>query len=210
MSAELWAQYEYKLEATSKPKLITIIDAIQRAAESNIEYKKAQAEYTQRQSRMWLKTSKLLPDFSFTSNFNVRGEPSMNKTGFMLNMPLFDTKSLVGAKAGYEELKAARLNFDYAHERIIHNIASLYIEALKASLIKQVAKEEQEKFLKYVSIMQRMTKSGSARALDLTLAEYQSHKYASDYVLKEREYQTKLAALGLEINIKEDFEIQII
>jgi len=209
LSLGLWAETEIELslKKATQMQAISLQNAVNLAQVSNFEFQRVQARLIQAQSKVWLQTSQLLPSLSFGAHRELKQEPHTTKANFMLSVPLVDTKNILASKASYESLKAARLNSYFAREKLIYHVAYLYAEALKAQAERDLAKEEQEKFLKYEQMIERKVKIGSARSLDLTSAMYQSNKAASDFLLKERDYQNNLAKLGSFIGLTETFEI---
>lgn len=205
-----WAQgedeRELSLQKAAHPQLITLERAINLAQESNFEYKRVQARLLKAQSKVWLKTSELLPTLSFQVHRDLK-ESNSTKAGFMLSVPLVDAKNILSSKAEYEALQAERLNSYFAFEKLIYQVAYLYSEALLAQSARDLAQEEQEKFLKNQQMIERKVKLGSARSLDLTSAIYQSNKSASDFYIKEREYQNSLAKLGAYLGLSETFNL---
>jgi outer membrane protein TolC len=200
---------QYKLKHVEEKKVITLVEAINKAKSRNINFKKSGLEYIQAHSKTWLKTSRLFPNLSLVSNFHLGEASDPNRAALILNIPVVDLKALMLSKAGYEELKAAKLYLEHDYDYLVHEISIFYIKALKSQLIKKLAKEENDKFNNYYTRIQRLAKSGSIRALDETKASYQSHKSSSDYYLKERDYQNDVAKLGLEIGEHEDFDVAL-
>jgi outer membrane protein TolC len=206
--AQIDDEKEWGLKKSSHPELITLQRAFILAQEHNFEFKRVQARLIQAQSKVWLQTSHLLPSLSFGINRDLRA-PESTKASLVFTLPLFDSKNILSSKAEHELLKAERLNSYYAHEKLIYEVAYLYSEALIARSARDLAQEEQEKFLKYQQLIARKIKIGSARALDLTSAHYQSNKSASDFYIKEREYQNSLAKLGAHCGLNETFDLAL-
>lgn len=207
LSLSLHSENEWRLHPVANPEVISLQKAISLAEQRNFEIKKQRAQVDQAAAKVWLAATKLIPDLSFAATHQIWGKPDMSRVGGIFNVPLFDAKAAVENKAQAESLKAARLSLDFARERVIHRVASFYVEALLAKAILAVAAEEHEKFLKQQETIRRKAALGEARSLDLTNALYQSHKSKSDQILKERDYQRKLAELGNELAVSDVFEI---
>lgn len=197
------------LNQVTSPQVISFGEALRLALARNEGLKKAEQNVNSAQGTSLFSASKLLPNFSGKA-FHVSGTEANASTehafvGLNVNAPLFDARALFDLKSKREFYMSAKENYLKERDQLLHDVGALYIEAAIAQALSQNTNEEWEVAKKQQAILERKSKVGNARNLDVRRAQYLSAKAHSDYLMKRQEFHNKMGQLGIKIGVYDFF-----
>lgn len=207
---------DFMLTPVSVPSVISFKQAVHQALMHNIDLKKVETNIVVVKSDAMTTTSKLLPKLALQASHNTEtNSPSpialdSANAGINLTIPLLDVKAILEMRSKHESLAMAKENYTLEQEVLINAVGGSYIEALIAHALMENTREQREQYKRHLLSMEKKTKLGLARSLDVTRFKFLVHKAESDYLLKRNEYLKQMGKLGKKIGMSDYFELSAV